>query len=142
MPRRGSLVHLVDQLLDRVLAVADDVARHALGDRDQLAVDHQHAVVVAGDEALDDDAPAVLPGDVEGGAHLLGGREVDRDAAAVVGVERLHHHRVADPLRRGHRVVGALHQPLRGTGRPRLPRMRLVSSLSEASSTAMCGCGW
>ena len=54
------VVHLVHQLRDRVHAVADHVAGHALGDRHQLAVDHQHAVVVAGDEALDDDAPAVL----------------------------------------------------------------------------------
>ncbi len=49
-----------DQLLDRVAAVAHHVARHPLGHRDELAVDHQHPVVVAPDEALDDHAPAVL----------------------------------------------------------------------------------
>ena len=47
-------------------------------------------------------------------AHLLRRAQVDRDAAAVVGVERLDHHRVPDPLRRRHRVVRGLHQPLAG----------------------------
>ena len=66
------LVHFLHQLLDGVHAVAHHVARHPLGDRDQLAVDHQHPVVVAGDEALDDDAAAVLPRHLERRAHLVG----------------------------------------------------------------------
>ena len=73
-------VHLLDQLLDRVRAVAHHVARHALRHGDELAVDHQHPVVVAGDEALDDDAAAVLPRDLERPAHLVRGGDVDRDA--------------------------------------------------------------
>jgi hypothetical protein len=54
MPRRGSLF-TVDELRDGALAVADDVAGHALGDGDELAADDEHAVVEAGDVGLDDD---------------------------------------------------------------------------------------
>ena len=43
----------VDQLLDRVLAIADDMRRNALGHRDDLVVDDQDAVVEPFDEALD-----------------------------------------------------------------------------------------
>ena len=45
----------LDQLADGLLAVADDARRHALGDRRDLAADHEAAVVVAGDERLDDE---------------------------------------------------------------------------------------
>ena len=38
----------------RLLAVADDVAGHALGDRDELAADDEHAVVEAAQEGLDE----------------------------------------------------------------------------------------
>ena len=48
----------VDQLGDGVRAVADDVGGHPLGDRRHPAVDDQAAVVLAGDEVLDDH-PAV-----------------------------------------------------------------------------------
>ena len=106
------LVHQLHQLLDGVNPVSHHVPRHPLGHRHQLAVDHQHPVVLARDEALDDDAAAVLPGDVERGAHLLRGGEVHRDASTVIRVVRLHHHRVPDLLRRGHGVVGVLHQAL------------------------------
>ena len=41
----------LDQLGDGVRAVADDVRRHPLGDRDDLIVDDEDAVVLAGDEA-------------------------------------------------------------------------------------------
>ena len=58
MPRRGSALVGLDQLADRVLAVARDAGRHALGDRRELAADDEHAVVVAGDVALDDDVAA------------------------------------------------------------------------------------
>ena len=105
-------VHFLDQLLDRVPPVAYHVARNALGDGDEPAVDHQHPVVLAGDEALDDDASAVLPRDGERPANLVGAGDVDGDPAAVVAVERLHHHGVADLLRRLHRVLLPLHQAL------------------------------
>ena len=61
----GVPVHFIHQLLDGVCPVSHHVSRHPQRHRHQLPVDHQHPVVLAGDEALDDDAPAVLPGDVE-----------------------------------------------------------------------------
>ncbi len=108
----GILVHLLDQLLDRGDAVAHDVPRHPLRHRDELAVDDQHPVVLAGDEALHDHAAAVLPRDLERPPDVVRRSDVDRDPPAVIRVEGLHHDRIADPLRRGHRIVGALHQPL------------------------------
>ena len=54
------LVHDLDQLRDRVLAVADDVARRAARRRDQLAVDDEQAVVVALEVGLDDHRARVL----------------------------------------------------------------------------------
>ena len=60
------------------------------------AVDHHQPVVVALDHALDHHAGAFVRGDLEGGGHLAVGGEVDRDAAAVVAVDGLDHHRVAD----------------------------------------------
>ena len=48
------LVHDLDELRDRVLAVADDVPGRAAGRGDQFAVDDEQAVVVAFEEGLDD----------------------------------------------------------------------------------------
>ena len=48
------LVHDLDELGDRVLAVADDVAGRASRGGDELAVDDQQAVIVALEEGLDD----------------------------------------------------------------------------------------
>ena len=92
----GVAVHLGDELGDGGAAVAHDVAGDAVGGGDELAVDDEEAVVVARDHALDDDARAFGFGDLEGGGDLVVGGEVDRDAAAVVAVDGLHHHRVAD----------------------------------------------
>jgi hypothetical protein len=105
------LVHLLDQLLDRVHAVADDMGGDALGDRDQLAVDHQDAVVVALEELLDDDVAALGLAQrlVEAEAELLFRSDADRDAAAVIAVERLGDERVAQPARLPHRLLGRAH---------------------------------
>jgi hypothetical protein len=85
-PAARVLVHLVDQLLDRVDAVADDMGGHALGNRDQLAVDHQDAVVIALEELLDDDVAALGLAQrfVEAEAELLLRLDADGDAAAVI----------------------------------------------------------
>jgi hypothetical protein len=95
-------------------AVTDHVSRNPLGHCHQLAVDHQHPVVLAGDEALHDHAAAVFPGNVECRAHLIGGGEMNRDASSVVGVERLHHHGEPDSVRCRDRIIGVLHQALLG----------------------------
>jgi hypothetical protein len=110
-------VHFGDQLLDGHRAVAHHMAGHPLGHGDQLAVDHQHAVVEAFDEAFDDDRPAaavVLQGVLEGGRHCLAVGQPDRDAPAVVGVERLDDHRVADAFGGAHRVFRDIDQALAG----------------------------
>ena len=54
------LVDDVDELFDRVLAVADDVSGHALRRGDQLAVDDEQAMIEALDVAFDDDRAAVF----------------------------------------------------------------------------------
>jgi hypothetical protein len=69
--------------------------------------DDEHAVVEAGQEGLDEHAPAVLARLLEGHGDLLVGGQVDRHAAAVVGVERLDHDGVAQAPG-GARLVGAV----------------------------------
>ena len=94
----------LDELAHGVLAVARHGRRHPLGDRGDLAADHEHAVVVAGHVGLDDDiAPAALAlRGREGGADVVLGAQVQGDAAAVVAVERLHDARVAESAGCGH----------------------------------------
>ena len=108
------LVHDLDQLLDGALAVADDMARHALGGRDQLAIDHQEAVVEALQEALDQDGPAVLAGRDERRLDLVLVHQPDGDTAAMVGVERLDHDRKADAARGRGRFLGVVDHALLG----------------------------
>ena len=81
-------VHDVDELFDRALAVADDVTGDALRDGDELAADDEHAVVEAGEECLDDDATRVFARFFERDFHIVVGLQVERHAAAVIGVER------------------------------------------------------
>ena len=88
----------VDQLLHAGAAVAGDPQRLAARGGDHLAGDDQHAVLVAGNVALDDDLAALGVGDVPGGHDLLAGAQVQAHAAAVVGVAGLDHHRHADVL--------------------------------------------
>ena len=92
------LVHLLHQLRHRAAAVADHVGRYPLGGGDQLAVDHQQAMIEPFQVGLDDDQIAVFLGLVVGCLQLLGVLDVGGDAAAVIGVDGLEHHRVADPL--------------------------------------------
>ncbi len=98
----------LDQLLDGVGPVADDVGGHPLGDRRDLAVDDQAAVVLAEDQRLDDHPAAsrLSLGDREGGAYVLLVLQVEADASAVVAVERFEDDRVADPSGDRHRLVG------------------------------------
>ena len=98
----------IDQLLDRVRAVADDMRRNALGDRHDLPVDDQNPVVPAGDVALDHDrcpsrlSPLATWKEL---AHLAHRLQIDADAAAMVAVQRLDHDRIADPVRRADGVI-------------------------------------
>src|SRR3954451_25226333 len=84
-------VRSLDQPGDIGPAVADDMGRNALGDRDHLAPDDEDAVVAPGELLFDNDAPIVLAGLLEAPAHLLRRGEADADAAAVIAVEPLCH---------------------------------------------------
>ena len=99
-----------------LLAVADHVRGHPLGDRGEPAVDDQAAVVAAGDVGLHDHpaAAGLLLGDRERLADVLGVLQVEADAAAVVAVERLDDDGVADPLGHRGRLVGGAHRLLLG----------------------------
>nr|GEU28368.1 hypothetical protein [Tanacetum cinerariifolium] len=117
----------VAQLLDRVLAVARDPQRFAAGGSDHALADHQQAVFVADDEALDDHARAVA----FVGRQRIGGRDVrcrhqvERHAAPVVAVVRLDHDRQADVLRRLPRLFRAGHQFAFGHGHAARRQQRL-----------------
>ena len=91
-PRRGSALVSSTSSRDGAAAVADDVRRHPLGERDHPAADDQHPVVLAGDERSRRRtvaAAGLVLGDRERGADLVLVLQVEHDAAAVVAVERL-----------------------------------------------------
>jgi hypothetical protein len=92
------LVGDVDELPDRVLAVADDARRDALGDGRDLAADDETPIVVAGYVALDDEiaVAALGQGAMERMPHRVLAPKVEVDAAAMVAVERLDDAREAD----------------------------------------------
>ena len=135
MPRRGSLLVISTSSATVCSPSPTTLGRHPLGDGDDLVVDDEDAVVVAGDEGLDDDArrerlSAQRAG--EGGADGLLGAEVELDAAAVVAVERLDDARVAEPLRGGdRRRPRSSTTSARGTGSPASSSRRLVRLLSR-----------
>jgi hypothetical protein len=104
-PRVG--IRHVDQLPDRVLAVAGHAGGHALRDRGDLASDDQAAVVVAGDVGLDHDIARATLGERGGkrGTDLLLAPQVEVNATAVVAVEGLDHAREPESLRDGDGLV-------------------------------------
>ena len=103
------LVQGLDQSRNGAVAVASDMRRHALGHRDQFAVHDRDAMVASLEVLLDDHLPAVAHRLHKGlfDRYRLG--EIDRHAAAVIAVERLHHHRVSDALRRTNRILDSAH---------------------------------
>ena len=101
---------VVDQLGDGRLAVARDPGRLAGGGGHHAVAHDQQAVLVAQHEALDDDAAAFLDRDGIGRQHFLARGQVGEDAAAVVAVIGLDHHRQADVLGRVPGVLGAVDQ--------------------------------
>ena len=110
------LIRDVDQLADRVLAIARDVCRHTLRDRDHLAADDEHAVIASFRELLDDNALRVGGGAVPGFAHGRFVGESRRDAAAVTQVERLEDDGEADFLREPDGFVGGRRDMTVGDG--------------------------
>ena len=104
------LVDLLDQRPHGVRAVADDPPGCAPRRGDQFTAHHQQPVVVAVQVGLDDDAAAVFCGGLEALAYLVGGRQPDADAAAVVAVEGLGHDRGAQAFSRTNGTVGTANQ--------------------------------
>jgi len=139
----GILVGGLDQLRHRVRAVAGHVAGDALRRRHHLAVDHQDAVVVPWLEALDDHHRGELIGGLERRPHLLGGGEVDRHPLAVVAVERLDDHRIAQPLGGGHGVLRPAHPLLLRHRQPEVAEdlvgQPLVGSDVDGGVTCLAG---
>ena len=102
-----------------------------------LAVDDEDAVVVAGEVLLDD---------ARRGETGRRGRtprrppppfEAEGDGLPLVAVERLDRQRRAERSKRGDRLVGCGRCSPRGTGMNAVSSSRLVSALSQATSTAM-----
>ena len=104
------LIHDLDQLGDRVPAVADDMARRAPRCRDQFAVDHQEAMVVTLQESLDDHRSRMLARYRKSLRHFFVRREPNRDAAAVVAVVGLGHDGKSDALRGANGLLFVVHQ--------------------------------
>ncbi len=102
-------VELIDQGGDALAPVAHHLGRDPLGHRNDGAVDHQDPIVAALELLLDDDAPPVKTGLLEPPGHLLGSGQADVDAASMVAVERLGHHRATDLRRLGHGLLGRAH---------------------------------
>src|SRR5574343_252955 len=83
---------------------------------DQLVAAAQEAPVVARQETLDHDGVAELDGDAVGLADLFLGRQVDRDALALVAILRLDDDRQADFLGGDPGVVLVFDRPAIGHG--------------------------
>ena len=107
-------VHLIDELRNGLLTIADHVARYSLGHRHQLVVDDQHPVIEPGHKALHQNGPAfgVFLGLGKGGFHLVILGQVDRHTAPVVGIQRFDHHRITDPLCAAHRLARIVNHAL------------------------------
>ena len=103
------LVDDVDELRDRVRAVAFDVAGRAACGRNQLTVHHQQPVIVPFQEGLDDHRARMFARHQESGRNFGIRGQADRYAAAMVAVIGLGHHRKADALRGAHRLALGLH---------------------------------
>ncbi len=144
----------VDQLAQRVVTVGVDAGRHALGDGGHLAVDDQHAVVVAVDVGLDDQVAvaALSAGERHGAPDVVVCAQVEVDAATVVAIERLDHDREAERLGGGDRLVFAAHASASAgrAGRPSSAgcwsgscrtRCRLPAPASARSSSPGSGAG-
>ena len=90
----------IDQLADRARPVTRHRRRFATRCRDDLAIDHENAVVAAGGKLLDNDRTPLFAGGTIRGNHLLSGSQVNGDTPPLVAILRFDHDRHAD-LNRG-----------------------------------------
>ena len=101
-----------DKLLDRILAVTDNMPGHPLCGSDQFTVDDEDSVVISFNVTLNHDRAAVLAGLFKPGFYFTISPQVDRDAASVVTGQRLEHHWQSYARCRAHRVARATHNYL------------------------------
>ena len=113
-PARIGVELLVDQRLHRMETVAGDPQAFAARRRHHPAAHHQHPVLVAGDEAFNDDLAALGIGHTKSLFDIGLFAQLQRHAPAVVGVRRFHHHRQTDVLCGLPRVGGVVHHPAFG----------------------------
>ena len=83
-----------DEFGNGVRTIADDVSRHALGNRHHLIVDYQDAVVLACQESLEDhpSITAFVTCDWKCLHDFFVRGEIDHHTTTVVAIERLEHH--------------------------------------------------
>ncbi len=144
-PAAGVGVRDLDELRNGVLTVANDVRRDALGHGPQHAVDDQAAIVVSGQEALDDHASAsrLAAGEIVGGADAGLVAEVEPNPATVVAIEGLDGNRKADGRRGGRGAVGGAHdlgvRDRDSGGRQQLVRQLLVRRDVHSERAGLAG---
>ena len=105
-------IHRGHQFRNGVHAVARHLARLALRYRNELAIHHQHAVVMPHDEAFNDHAARVLLrlGEPRGDLVRIGER--DGHTTPMISVVRLGDHGKSHPLGGRHCALGSLDQLL------------------------------
>ena len=131
-------IHFVDQLLNGVLAVADDLGRLTLRGGDQLVADHQQAKIAAGGVLFDDDARAFFASGNIRRQHLLARAQIRGHAAALIAVTRLDDHRQTNFGRSLPGFVGAFDRPaFRHRHANRIAAASALSSLSCAIISAI-----
>jgi len=86
---------------------------------DAVVVDEVQDLTNA-EEVLDHDGTCVLACLVEGGADLVAVLQIERDSAAVVGVERLDDHGISETIGRDGRGLGGPHDALAWHGQAEL----------------------
>ena len=117
-------VHPINQLRDGTASIPFDVTGNPLSDGYQFVIDHQHAMIHALDVALDQHtAPAcVFTGSQVGRVDLLILDEINRDAAAMICVQRFDHNRVAYGPGRSYCLAFRENQPLLRHGQAQIPQ--------------------
>src|SRR5690606_6983468 len=136
-------VGLVDELGDRARAVAYYVTGFAVAGSYQAAAYHQHPVVVAFQLLLDYHLARHLVGTPVGSLHLGLAADAERDAAALVTVERLDDDRCAKVGEGSHGVLERVDDLTARHGYPRVSQkllgQRLVSSYVDGDVTGLVG---
>ena len=98
-----------DQLGNGGCPIARDGGQLAFGSRHDPIADHQQAMLLAFDVALDNDVRGFGLGHMKGRLHLFLGFEVQGDPASMIGVQGFDHDGQTDVLSNLPRLGGAVH---------------------------------